>query len=130
MPHPSFAFFVYMFAILWTLALMLGLPAVLIALCLKPRHIGRNRVTLLVTLLIGAGSLIGGVIGWLLRPAQWRMAFGQTFEAAFNAAKYGDALEHQAERVLMYPWYMAVLCSIAVAAGMGLLLRLRRRAAE
>ena len=126
MPHPFFTYFVYILALLWTFALMLGLPAVLIALCLKPRHIRRNRVALLVTLFIGAGYLLGGVIGWLLRPAQWGLAFGQTFEAAFNAPKYGDALEHQAERVLMYPMYMAVLCSIAVAAGMGLMLRLRR----
>lgn len=128
MPHLLFALFVYVVALLWTFALMVGLPAVLIAQIFEHRRMGGNRVTVLVTLLIGAGYLIGGVIGWRLRPAQWRMAFGQTFEAALNAEKYGHTLESQAERVLMYPWYMAVLCSIAVAVAAGLILRLRRRA--
>ena len=129
MPHLLFALFVYILAILWTFVLIGGLPVVLISQIVRPRRNGRRRVTVLVTLFIGAGYLIGGVIGWLLRPTQWRMAFGQTFEAALNAEKYGHALESQAERVLMYPWYMAVLCSIAVAAAAGIILRLRRRAA-
>jgi hypothetical protein len=54
------------------------------------------------------------------------MPFGQTFEAAFNAEKYGHTLESRAERVLMYTWYMAVLFSILVAVTAALVLRFRR----
>jgi len=129
MLHLLFALFVYVLAILWTFALMAGLPVVLIQQLVEHRRNGRSRVTVLVTLLIGAGYLVGGTIGWLLRPAQWKMALGETFKVSLNAEKYGHALESQAERVLMYPWYMAVLCSIAVAVAAGLILRLRRRAA-
>jgi hypothetical protein len=63
----------------------------------------------------------------MLRPAQWTLSFAQTFDAAGNAAKYGNILEHQAERVLMYPWYMACLFSISIALSMGLLWRQRLR---
>ena len=127
--HMLLAYFVYYVAILWTLAVVLGVPSLLVAGVLPPHGAGRGRALFLFALLVGGSYLGGGLIGWQLRPPQWNMPFAQTFEAAFNAEKYGHQVESQAERVLMYPWYTAVLCSIAVAAGTGLVLRLYRRAA-
>ena len=131
MLHLLLALSVYILAILWTFALMGALPVVLTQQLLERRRNGGGVVTLLAALLIGASYFVGGAIGWLLRASQWRMAFGETVAAAFNARKYGDAVEYQAERVLLYPLYMAVLCSIAVAGGAWLILRprLRHRAA-
>jgi hypothetical protein len=119
------ALLVYLLALLVTFLLMAGWLPALVLLIVEQCRTGGNRVAILIAVLIGAGYLAGGVAGWALRPPQWAMPFAQTFEAAFNAEKYGHALESQAERVLMYPWYMAVLFSILVAVASALILRLR-----
>ena len=115
----------YLLALLVTMLLMAGWLPTLVLLIVEHCRTGGNRVAILVAVLIGAGYFAGGVAGWALRPPQWAMPFAQTFEAAFNAEKYGHALESQAERVLMYPWYMAVLLSILVPATAALVLRFR-----
>ena len=115
----------YLLALLVTMLLMAGWLPTLVLLIVEHCRTGGNRVAILVTVLIGAGYFAGGVAGWALRPPQWGMPFIQTFEAAFNAEKYGRALESQAERVLMYPWYMAILLSILVAVAGALILRFR-----
>ena len=126
MLHLLFALLVYLVALFVTLLLMAGWLPTVVILILEHRRVGGNRVPILVAVLIGAGYLAGGVAGWALRPPQWAMPFGQTFEAAFNAEKYGHTLESRAERVLMYPWYMAVLFSILVAVTAALVLRFLR----
>ena len=120
-----FSILVYALALVVTFLVIVFLPPALIGYMLEHRRTGGNRVRILVLALIAAAYLIGGVAGWLLRPPQWTMSFAQTFEAALNAEKYGHELEHTAERVLMYPLYMAALCSIAVLAGAGVVLKLR-----
>jgi hypothetical protein len=126
MPHFLLALLVYLLALLVTMLLMAGWLPTLVLLIVEQCRVGGNRVAILVAVLIGAGYFAGGVAGWALRPPQWAMPFAQTFEAAFNAEKYGHSLESQAERVLMYPWYMAVLFSILAAVAAALVLRLRR----
>jgi hypothetical protein len=122
-----FSMAVYFVAISYTLALMIGIPVAIAAYILGARRIGTKLIPIWVTASIYAAYLVGGFVGWMLRPAQWTLSFAQTFDAAGNAAKYGNILEHQAERVLMYPWYMACLFSISVALAMGLLRLLRPR---
>lgn len=122
-----FSMVVYFVAISVTLALMIGMPGAILAYILRTRRIGTKLIPIWVTALIYAAYLVGGFVGWMLRPAQWTLSFAQTCDAAINAAKYGNIMEHQAERVLMYPWYMACLFSISVALSMGLLRLLRPR---
>jgi len=86
-----------------------------------------RRTALLFAAIVTVGYVAGGVLGWVLRPAQWTMPLAQTFDAAGNASKYGHVIESQAERVLMYPWYTAVLCSAGVAVASGLIFRFRNR---
>ena len=76
-----------------------------------------------------AGFLIGGLVGWSARPSAWQMPFWQTVDASMNAAKYGHPVESQAERVLLYFVYAAVLGAIgaAVMAVTGARLRIRCR---
>jgi len=124
MLHFLYALVVYLLAIAVTFALM-GLPVALFLQVREYFRTGSSRVPIWMTVVIGAAYLIGGIVGWAVRPTQWTMTFGQTFDAAFNAAKYGNSVEHQAERVLMYPWYMAVLFCILAAGAVGLFLRLR-----
>jgi hypothetical protein len=127
MLQSSVALLVYFLALFVTILLMAGWLPTLAPLIVEHCRTGGNRVPILVAMLIGAGYLAGGVAGWALRPPQWGMPFARTFEAALNAEKYGHALESRAERVLMYPWYMAVLFSILVAVAAALVLRLWRR---
>jgi hypothetical protein len=126
MLHDMFALAVHLLVLIVTFLLIGGLPVMLFAQTLEYLHARRNGTVFLAPLSVGAAFLIGGVAGWMLRPPQWPMPFRQTLEAAGNAAKYGHNLESQAERVLMYPWYLAVLCAIVAAAAAGVMFRLRR----
>jgi hypothetical protein len=119
---------IYGFALTYTLALVVGVP-VFVTWRLLGASRGGRRTVLSFTALVAVGYLAGGVLGWLLRPAQWTMPLAQTLEAAMNASKYGHVIESQAERVLMYPWYMAVLCSAVLAVASGIVFRFRSRAA-
>ncbi len=113
---------------LWLKALgvCLAATAVVIALYLPVPHV----LVLLITLFwlvpcaliaIGLGSfwdfrlavkatltalptafLIGGMLGWAAVPREWTASLWTTIDASMNAAKYGAAFEHTAERVLMY----------------------------
>jgi hypothetical protein len=73
----------------------------------------RNRLTRLAPLAVVIGFLAGGIVGWASVPAQWTASFWTTVEAAGNAAKYGHAFEHTAERALMYFLYPALLGEVA-----------------
>jgi len=123
------AVLIYGFALTYTLALVVFVPVFVVWHLLGASSRAR-RAALLFAVLVAVGYLAGGALGWWLRPAQWTMPLSQTFDAAGNASKYGHVIESQAERVLMYPWYMAVLCSAVVAAATGLIFRFRSREAE
>jgi hypothetical protein len=126
--HRLFNQSVYALAIFVTFLLIVGLPVASCGQVLEYRRTRRNRMPILVTLLIGGSYLAGGVIGWALRPAQWRLPFGKTLEVALNAGRYGHTLESQAEGVLMYPLYLAVLACVVVSVAAGLTLTIRSRA--
>lgn len=79
----------------------------------------RDRLVGLAPLAVVIGFLAGGVVGWASVPAQWTASFWTTVVAAGNAAKYGEAFEHTAERALLYFFYSALLG--AVAAGVAAL---------
>ena len=73
----------------------------------------RSRLTWLAALAVVFGFLAGGVIGWASVPVQWTASFWTTVDAAGNAAKYGEAFEHTAERALMYVLWPALLGEVA-----------------
>ena len=72
-------------------------------------HAVLNRKALLAIALISACTLAGGLVGWWIRPSQWRLSFRDTVRLSVNARQYGHALESQAERVLLYPLDCAFL---------------------
>ena len=70
-----------------------------------------SRVVLAVALLV-AGVLLGGLMGWSQRPAEWPLGLWQTARVSVEAATYGHAHESRAERVLLYFIYGGMLGSV------------------
>ena len=100
------------------------LAPVLFAVSIVGRFLKRGRLNLLGPAAVAIGFLAGGVIGWASVPAEWTASIWTTIDAAGNSAKYGEAFEHTAERVLMYFFYPALLGELAF--GMAALLVLWR----
>jgi hypothetical protein len=63
-----------------------------------------------------AGSCGGGALAWYSVPSEWTLPFQATLEAAVNAAKYGHAIEHSAEHILVFVTFACVVGG-AVCAG-------------
>jgi hypothetical protein len=68
----------------------------------------RDRMNGLLALAVVAGFLVAGFIGWASVPAAWTASLWTTVDASMNAAKYGAAFEHTAERALMYFFFPAI----------------------
>lgn len=100
------------------------LAPVLIAVSVATHFLRRDRFILFALLAVVLGFLAGGVVGWASVPAQWTASFWTTIEAAGNAAKYGHAFEHTAERALMYIFFSGLLGEVAF--GLGVLAVVRR----
>jgi hypothetical protein len=90
------------------------LAPVLSAVSIAGRLFKRGRLNLLGPAAVAIGFLAGGVIGWRSVPAEWTASIWTTIDAAGNAAKYGHAFEHTAERALMYFFYAALLGELAL----------------
>jgi hypothetical protein len=88
-------------------------PAFL-AVSIAVRVLRRDRFAWLARAAVAAGFLAGGIIGWASVPAEWTASIWTTIDAAGNAAKYGGAFEHTAERALMYFFYSAFLGELAL----------------
>jgi hypothetical protein len=73
----------------------------------------RGRLTWLGPAAVASGFLAGGVIGWASVPSEWTASLWTTIDAAGNAARYGHAFEHAAERALMYFFVPALLGELA-----------------
>jgi len=69
----------------------------------------------------------GVAVGWACVPDIWPASLWLTIDATMGAAIYGDQFENLAERVMMYPLFVAVLAaagaSVASLAGMWLMRR-------
>lgn len=102
----ALAFQIIIFA---ALTLMTILPIVLVILIVECWRTRGNAIPLAIAASIQAGFLLGGAIGWACRPDAWAMPLWQTAEASGNAARYGHALESQAERVLLYFLFSGVI---------------------
>ena len=85
-----------------------------------------RRIVLAAGLLV-ACVLIGGLMGWSQRPAEWQWGLLQTARVSVDAATYGHPYESQAENVLLYFIYGGVLGS---AVAFLLMTVLRRRLSE
>jgi hypothetical protein len=65
--------------------------------------------------LLVAGVLLGGLMGWSQRPAEWQLGLWQTARVSVDAATYGHAYESRAERVLLYFIYGGMLGGVVAA---------------
>ena len=106
-------FLAYIFTLVTTFALVSGLPVVLLSLLIERRRTRANARAILITLLVAAGFLTGGLLAWWLRPFPWDMPLWETAYASVNSEKYGHPLEHQAERILLYVLFFGDLGAIA-----------------
>ena len=116
----------YLFTVVTTLALVGGLPVLLISLVIEHRRTGRKALPIFLTFLVAACFMAGGFVGWSVRPFPWEMPFWETASAAVDVEKYGHALEFQAERVLLYVLFTGDIG--AVAAGVAAVTALKWRA--
>lgn len=71
-----------------------------------------------------AGFLFGGRVGWRLASARWTRSFSDTIAAAGSAASYGAAVEHAAERALL--WFLYPASFGALMFGLAMLVVLAR----
>jgi hypothetical protein len=92
---------------------VITLAPVLIAVSVASHFLRRDGLIAFALSAVVLGFLAGGGVGWAFVPAQWTASFWTTIEAAGNAAKYGEAFEHTAERALMYFFYSAFLGEVA-----------------
>ena len=86
-----------------------------------------SRRVVLCAGLVVVCALLGGLIGWSQRPAEWPLGLWQTARVSVDAATYGHPYESQAERVLLYFIYGGLLGS---AVAFLLMIVLRRRLSE
>jgi hypothetical protein len=94
---------------------VIALAPVLVAVSVAGRSVRSDRLSRLGPLAVVIGFLAGGAVGWASVPAEWTASFWTTIEAAGNAAKYGESLEHTAEHALMYFFYSAFLGELVFA---------------
>lgn len=103
---------VYLFTLIGTFIIAIGLPAALIAAA--RRSISRRTFSpLLVPAIIAAGLIAGASLGWWLKPFEWSMPLTETFRAGVDSDTYGHELESKAERVALYVLFTSQLGLIA-----------------
>lgn len=95
--------------LLASLLLLAIMPlAALVLLFVRIRTRGPwGRVLLAVSFVVG--SCAGGVLAWLSVPPDWSLPFRTTMEAAVNSEKYGHAIEHAAENILVFVTFASVV---------------------
>lgn len=75
---------VYLFTLIGTFIIAIGLPASLIAAA--RRSISRRTFSpLLVPAIIAAGLIAGASLGWWLKPFEWSMPLTETFRAGVDS---------------------------------------------
>jgi hypothetical protein len=73
------------------------------------------------------GALASGVVVWQLVPSEWTLPFWTTLKATVDAEKYGHAVEHYAEGVVMMMTFAAVIGGATCVGGVALGTKLLRR---
>ena len=59
------------------------------------------------------GYIVGALFVWTLVSRDWALPFWTTLAATVNAEKYGHALEHSAEAIVIWIVFGAVVGSAA-----------------
>jgi hypothetical protein len=95
----AIAYAAWLFTILTTFAIVIGVPGTLFALLLER---GPRARPLRITLAVAAGFIAGGLAAWFAKPFPWDMPFWETAYASVRSDIYGHALESRAEQVLLY----------------------------
>jgi hypothetical protein len=91
---------------------------------------GKHGRGVLITGFFILGALASGLAVWQLVPSEWTLPFWTTVKATVDAEKYGHAVEHYAEGVVMIMTFAAVLGGAACAGTAALGTRLLRRFAH
>lgn len=62
--------------------------------------------------------LLSGIVWWQVLTAEWPLSFWTTLKASVDSATYGHAVEHAAEKILVWTEFLTVACGLisAVAA--------------
>jgi hypothetical protein len=98
------------------ICLVVMLTPVVLAVIGIAYGVSRNeRFARLTALLVPAGFLSGGVIGWASKPSEWVMPFWQTLEASMDVVKYTHVVEHQAEIALMWFFFGGIVGTLTAA---------------
>ena len=115
--------------LLGSFVLLTTMPLVLVGLLIAKLRTRNSWRSVLVALSFVAGSCGGGALAWYSVPSEWSLSLQTTLEAAVNVEKYGHAIEHTAENILVFVTFACVAggaLGTGVAAG-GLKLRSNRK---
>lgn len=91
---------------------LLVLPVVLTVLTIQFVRTGKRSAVLLPALITWVGFWLGGLATWTMIAQRWSMTFWQTLAASVDAETYGHPLEHQAESILVFVLFAAVVTAL------------------
>jgi hypothetical protein len=105
-----------LFCGLWFL---IGMPLIAVSIAWEHRRTRKLTTGLLVSVVMIAVFYLSAVIIWRLGTRDWNLSFLQTIDASVNSEKYGEPVEHRAERMvswlLIYSTFIAAVSGAATA---------------
>jgi hypothetical protein len=104
--------FAPVFVIIGCAFFLLVLPVVLAVMATQFVRTGKCPVALTPAVVSWVGFWLGGLGSWALISPRWSMPFWQTLAASVDAETYGHPLEHQAENILVWVLFAAVLTAL------------------
>jgi hypothetical protein len=101
--------------ILCGLWFLLGMPTVVTAFGCEYRRSRKMNTGFVVSVVMLVVFYMSAALIWRLGSADWRLSFTTTLEASVNAEKYGHAIEHTAETMIV--WLLMFSTIAALIAG-------------
>jgi hypothetical protein len=118
---------IYFFILVTTFAIVGVLPIALAVLVIKSVQHGRMSRSLVLAVTIAAAFVTGGLVGWALRPSEWKLGIAESFYAGIHSEIYGHELESKAERAVLY-FFLLPGDTLSLAAAVAALVISRRAA--
>lgn len=87
--------------LLFSFIMITTIPVAFLVLGCNYLLTGRHAYSVLVAGMFVAGAVGGSLVAWQFVPSDWTLRFQTTLKATVDAEKYGHALEHYAEGVVV-----------------------------
>jgi hypothetical protein len=105
-------YLLYLFTLIIFFLLLVGAFVGVMELITAPAE--RRRKALMLGAFIGVGFFAGGAIGWYsVLPSTWTLSFAESVRASVDTVTYTHAVEHVAERLVLFAMLTGDLGAIA-----------------